>query len=49
MQQFTPFIRDDQQWLKDGETEIGPFKLWGEASRYIKQQRKAGSTPGPAP
>jgi hypothetical protein len=40
VQRFYPFIRAEQQWLKDGANEIGPFLSWGEAKRYIAMRLK---------
>jgi hypothetical protein len=38
-QRFYPFIRDEKQWLKDGDAEIGPFEAWSDAKRYIAKHR----------
>jgi hypothetical protein len=40
VQRFYPFIRAEQQWLKDGANEIGPFLSWGDAERYIAMRLK---------
>ena len=46
-QRFYPFIRDEKQWLKDGDAELGPFEFVGRSQEIHREgdapERACGS------